>query len=149
MSHLSENHQRKILATFQYVDRLLEESLRILNSSNSSPLSVYQSDLSEPEANHLLSCVEQLRAQMMALLDRFQVGNSSSKVFASWAMMTNLRTIAMAFNELYAKNMRGHGKLDSDIARDLDGAVSELIRSADQLRNILSASKSSGRTAGP
>ena len=140
MAHLSDNHQRKILATLQYADRLLEESLRILDSASRSPLSVYRSDLSESEMNHLSSSVEQIRTQMIALLERFQVAGASSGVFASWAVMTSLRTIAMAFNELFTKNMRGHGKVDSDTARELDGAVSQLIRSVDQLRNTLAES---------
>jgi hypothetical protein len=149
MANLSDDHQRKILSTFQYADRLLEESLRILDSANRSPLSVYQSNLSESEMRHVFGCVEQIRTQMVALLEHFQVNRASSEVFTSWAVMTNLRTIAMAFNEILTKNMRGYGEVGSDTERELNRAVNQLIRSVDQLRNSLSEPKSVGRTSGP
>ena len=146
MANLSDDHQRKILATLQYVDRLLEESLRIPNSANRSSLSVYRPDLSESDMRHLSSCVEQIRAQMVDLLEHFQVNRASSEVLTSWAVMTNLRTISIALNEILTKNMRGHGEVDPDTARELNRAVNQLIRSVDQLHHSLSESKSIERT---
>ena len=144
MTEISENHQRKILSTCQYADRLLEESLRVVNSATRSPLSVYRSDLSESEICHLSDSVDRIRTQMMALLERFQVSPISSGVFASRAVMTNLRTIGMAFNEILTKNMRGHGVVDADAAQELDREVHQLIESIDQLRKILSKAGQSG-----
>ena len=137
MTQISDNHQRKILSTCQYADRLLEESLRVVTSATRSPFSVYRSDLSDSETRHLSNSVDQIRAQMVALLERFQVSPISSGVFASRAVMTNLRTIAMAFNEILPKNMRGHGVVNPDAARELEQAVDQLLRSIDQLRHTL------------
>jgi hypothetical protein len=149
MANLSENHQRKILSTFQYVHRLFEDSQRILDSANRSPLAVYRSDLSEADMRHLSAGVEQIRSQMVAVLERFQVNKASSEVFASGAVLTILRKIAMAFTEILTRNMRGFGEVDPETARELNQAINQLIQSVDQLRHSLAESKSAGRTSVP
>ena len=144
MAILSDNHQRKILSTFQYADRLLEDGLQILNSANRSPLSVYRSNLSDSDMCHMSSSVEQIRAQMIALLERFQVNRTSTEVFTSGAVLTILRKISMALNEILTKNMRGRGEVDPETARELNHEVNLLIQAVDQLRKILSESNRTG-----
>ena len=84
---------------------------------------------------------DNIRTQMVALLERFKVNSATSEVRTSWAVTTGLRRISLAFIEILPKNMRGRGEVDPDTARELDPAVNQMIQEVEHLLMALSESR--------
>ena len=69
MAELGENHKRRILVTFQHVDKLLEKSIYAIARGPSD----LQQDVSAEKLLRIQSHIEMIRDQMSSYLKRFGI----------------------------------------------------------------------------
>jgi hypothetical protein len=139
MAGLSENHRRRILATFQHIDDLLGQSLNALSPAKTNLRSRCVQDLSPSKRLRIEKCFELIREQMKHFLERSQIALPERATTSSWTIKTNLTSLDIALEDLYPKKMRGYGEMDAASAKDLNrtlqeirGLVSQLLESLDQ-----------------
>lgn len=120
---LNENHKRRLLAAFQQMDKLLNQSEDALSSRPSGLYARYIHDISESDSRKMKNSIEKIREQISGILERFQVAFSPPLKPASWAIKTNLTSLDIAFEDLYPEKMQGYGKMDSKTAHDLTVSI--------------------------
>jgi GTP-binding protein EngB required for normal cell division len=141
MAGLNENHKRKLLASLQYADRLLQESLGVLTPVSRLLFSRYLPDISPAEQHWIENYADKIREQLAALLRRFDAPPSPPSLLTSWAIRTNLISLSIALEELDPDGLHGYGELDPESARELAWSVGEVRRLVNQLLTFLSTSR--------
>jgi len=137
MSGLNENHKRRLLAAFQYMDKLLSQSKSAVASNPSGLYSSYIRDMSESESLWVESSIEKIRERLSGLLKQFHVELPLPSTPASWILRTNLTSMDIAFEDLFPEKMRGYGKMDSKTAKDLASSLEETRKLLGQLLEFL------------
>jgi GTP-binding protein EngB required for normal cell division len=122
---LNENHIRRILTTFGYVDDLLR-SVDALAHPDGSPFAREHPDLSPDEARLLLSFVSGARARMIAALDRLDIPRPEQSLSARRSVSTALVCGEIALSELEARALRGYGALDPAAGAEITALASDL-----------------------
>jgi hypothetical protein len=141
MSGLNDNHKRRILATFQYIDKLLEESLAASRPAARPLFPRLIQDISPAQFYRIESCAEKMREQMARLMSRVETPPDENPTPASWALRTNLTYMDISLEDLYPERMRGYGEMAPDGARDLSCTLNEIRRLGSQLSASLSESR--------
>lgn len=141
MSGLNEHHKRRILSTFQHIDRLIEESLTELRPDSRLLFPRLVQDLSSAQLHWIESYAQKIREQMGALIGRFEMEFEDQTTPASWMLRTNLVYLDIALEDLDPERMRGYGEMDQDAARDFAWTLNEIRRLVDQLSAYLLESR--------
>ena len=133
MAGLSENHRRRILATFQHADELLRQSLNALVTDQPNLQSPFIQDLSPSEIQRVESDLDLIRNRMSDFLKQFQITSPERSTSSSWILKTNLMSLDIALEELYPQKMRGYGEIDPAAAHELTRTLQEIRKLVNQL----------------
>lgn len=124
---LNEAQRLRLTVSCQYIDRLLGDVEKILNSASSrSPFGKYILDVSPAQARVLEDYVRRLREQLLRSLAWQQLEPAAPTIPATHAILTNLSFIDIAVEELRPRHMRGSGAVNEQVAGELNGVVHEL-----------------------
>lgn len=125
MSRLNANQTRHVLATFRYVDSLLEHAGRLTVPSESA-FAKERADVSEEEARVLHAYAEEVRQQMLAALNELGIVLPPRSESARWAVETNLRMADISLSELGRNSLRKGGSVDDETAMQLSALAADL-----------------------
>ncbi len=127
MSELNENHQRKLLATCQYVDDLLTESVwRMMPEFPASPLRSYISDATPDQIGILRKQLGRLRQAMAEILRENGIIIPSPQISALWAFRTALMEAGEVVFDLQTRFMSSYGPLTPEAKQRLDEMAARL-----------------------
>ena len=125
-SDLTDSQKQHLLATFGYVDRLLNDALQSLSSVEvPSPFQQYMPDSLPMQREVLAEHVMRLRALMVLTLEKHGVTLPKPQVSSLWSFKIKLMSAASAIEELRPKYMQGYGNLTDDATRDLEALASQ------------------------
>jgi hypothetical protein len=122
---LSENHQRRLLATAQYVDRLLSDIESML-SGVESPFAKYLDDIRPAQKAAVAASVVRLRADLLSALAAEGIQPGPPRFSALHTIRTNLGFIEIALEELKPRYMRGYGEMPRTAGATLETIVEDL-----------------------
>jgi len=135
---LNESHQRRLLVTFQYVDKLLSETEAVLSASSSkSPFPKYSADFTPAQERVIRDYVARIRAQMLRIVAGLGLQVPGPQFGAIHSIRVHLSFIRVALQEASPKNLSGYGPVPSDLTPELDGFSTELQNLAEELNNFL------------
>jgi GTP-binding protein EngB required for normal cell division len=141
MTGLNANHKRRILASFEYADKLLEECLHTPTPGRHPLFSGYVQDLSPSESHWVESYADKIREQMLRLLERCGIEPPSPTTLRSCKLRTGLISLDITLEDIYPDQMRGYGEMDPAAASDLSWTLQEIRRLVSQLLAFLSESQ--------
>jgi hypothetical protein len=122
MAELGGNHKRRILVTFQHVDKLLEKSIYAIARVPSDP----QQDVSAEKLLRIQNHIEVVRDQMSSYLKRFGIVLPERAIPSSWILKTSMTSIGIALDDLAPNKLKGYGNMDSEAARELTQTLREI-----------------------
>ncbi len=125
MGSLNENHVRRILSTFSYVDGLLK-SVEALTHPDPSPFARERPNLSQDEARLLLSFVSLARNRMVAALDRLGIPRPEQNLSARRSVSTGLLFAEIALSELDTRSLRGYGAVNPAAGEEITALAADL-----------------------
>lgn len=138
MADLNESHKRRLVVTFEHVDKLLSEAYHHLDSAETtSPFQRYVPDSLPVQRKVIAAYMNRLSRMMEDVLRREGVPLPNPSVSAVWAYRTALMYARIAVEELAPKYMRGYGTLSSEAVRDLNSLTTELEAVLDQMNDFL------------
>ncbi|MCL6591709.1 MAG: dynamin family protein [Firmicutes bacterium] len=136
---LNENHQRCLITTYQYVDKILAEVEGHLRAAQSnSPFGTHVADANPVQCRVIEDYIFRIREVMARFLRDQEITLSSPRISAVWAARTALAEADIAIIELGPKYLRGYGELSPKAAQDLTEMVFELQSLFKQMGNFLS-----------
>jgi len=103
-SGLDENQERWLCATFEYIDRLIEDIEGVLNSppeGSAFPRTI--SDIPEERRQMIRDAIPPVRQRLVRVLDDLAVRRDLKGIPASRTIRTNLMTIDITLEELKRK----------------------------------------------
>jgi hypothetical protein len=124
---LNENHQRRVLVSCQYVDRLLADIESVLAADSSlSPFPKYIPDLTAGEKQLAAERVAKLRAQLVALLEARSVALPAPTISSRHSILTSLGYIDIAVEELKPRYLGGYGAVPQALVPELNRSAEEV-----------------------
>ena len=137
-SGLTDSQKQHLLATFGYVDRLLNDALQLLNGAEvPSPFQQCVPDSLPIQRKVLADYVMRLRGSMVRTLEKHGVTLPKPQISSLWSFKTKLMSAAIAVEELRPKYMRGYGDLPDDATRDLEALASQITDILDRMSSYL------------
>lgn len=133
---LNEHHRRHLLASCQYIDRMLSDIDNIVTATETdSPFGRYVPDLSPVLKKLLRDYFARLRTDILRVLTRHDAMPGGQLVSAVHAIRTTLGFVDIAIVELKPEYMKGYGAVPDALAPEINGFVEELrsvVRALDQ-----------------
>jgi GTP-binding protein EngB required for normal cell division len=133
---LNEHQRRHLLASCQYIDRMLSDIDHIVTATeNDSPFARYVPDLSPVFKKLLRDYFARLRADILRVLTRHDATPSGQLVSAVHAVRTTLGFVDIAIVELKPEYLKGYGAVPEALVPEINGFVEELrsvVRALDQ-----------------
>jgi hypothetical protein len=124
---LNENQRRRVLASCQYIDKLLSDLDKVVAlASSGSPFDRYVDDLTREQKTLLRDYSGSIRAQMLRVLKSQDAMPTSAPGSARHAIRSGLNFIEIALEELKPQHMRGSGEMAAAAVPELNGLVQEL-----------------------
>ncbi|MGC8625592.1 MAG: hypothetical protein ACP5I8_02735 [Phycisphaerae bacterium] len=137
MPEFNENHQRKLLATCQYVDDMLTEALwRTEPCVPPSPLRNYASDATPEQIAALHRQLLELRATMVAILQANDIVIPPPQISALWAFRTALIEAGDVIFDLQARFMNSYGPLSPEAQKAVDEMAMRLLQQMETFTNV-------------
>ncbi len=133
MAGLGEFHKRRILVTFQHIERLLNQSVHALAQTQSDLQQRNVQDIPPSKQLQIESHIRIIRNQMRGLLKRFQIDLPEPSTPSSWILRTNMTSVDMALEDLHPQKMKGYGEIDSVAAGELTQTLKEIRRQVSQM----------------
>jgi GTP-binding protein EngB required for normal cell division len=145
---LNAHQGRRVSSTLAYVATLLREVERLARIRE-GPFERERQDLSDVEADLVLSFVETARQRMLGALDLLQLARPSASLSVRWSIVTAMRFMDTALSELTTATLSGYGTIDQESAAQVmavAGALRDLVargidllqpREGEQLRERL------------
>ncbi len=133
MAGLGEFHKRRILVTFQHIERLLNQSVHALAQTQSDLQQRNVQDIPPSKQLQIESHIRIIRNQMRSLLKRFQIDLPEPSTPSSWILRTNMTSVDMALEDLHPQKMRGYGEMDPAAAGELTQTLKEIRRQVSQM----------------
>lgn len=135
---MNANHQRHLIATFRYIDRLLGEAGDILeNADSGSPFADHTQDASPVQREVILDHLRRIRAVVDRLMRELGLPRPAPMCGALQAATTRVRFAEIALHDLHPAEMRGSGPLTDEDVEHLDAAGAELKAALDRLTRYL------------
>lgn len=145
---LNENHLRRLYATCDYLDRLLMSVERALNVSESSALfHRYDQTLPPAARDAIVESIRQLRQSMTDTLARHGIGLPAPSGNPAFAILTDIRFMDDALEELLPKHMKGYGTVSAEAAASLERIVSDLREGVASMASVLNAARTDHASA--
>lgn len=137
MIELNADQKRNLLTTLGHVDKLLHDSLLVLDTAlEASLLPEYVCDFTPGQRARMLEHIDRFRAEAARLLKQHGLMPTRALKSAAGAVHTYLLFADMALEEIDSKNM-DHGKLSASAAQELDLLVSRMRRLIHDMRACL------------
>ena len=141
---LNENQQRRLVATCQYVDRLLADlEHSFVEAQSNSPFGRYSNDMAPAELRLVVDYVARLRTQLLRMLDGQGLSPAPRRISLRFSLQTHLAFVDDAIEELKPHYMAGYGDVSEAETAALNGIVEELHNTLRQLSGFLSVSHES------
>jgi len=129
---LNEPQQRRLRVTCAYIDNLLSEIERALDSAASkSPFPRYVVDVTHDQAKEIEGHIRQLRAELLRVLAWQNLVPELPEIPVTRSILTDLSYVDNAIEELKPHYLRGCGPIPPDAVDDLNHAIrglQELVR---------------------
>jgi GTP-binding protein EngB required for normal cell division len=127
MAEFNENHRRRVLSTFRYLDQLLDESEHIMAAARSrSAFPRYVPDTTPVQRKVLSDHISRFRDTLLAALPTLDLAPGKPEISMLRALRVQLITAEIALEELTGSAMRGYGPLSAASADTLDGVAAQL-----------------------
>ena len=126
---LNEYQGRRVSSTLAYIATLLREVERLARLRE-APFERERQDLSDVEADLVLSFVQTARERMLGALDLLQLAQPSASLSARWSIVTAMRFMDTALSELTTATLSGYGTIDQESAAQVmavAGALRDLV----------------------
>jgi GTP-binding protein EngB required for normal cell division len=134
----SENHQRHVRTTFQYIDKLLSDAEQIMADAGSpSPFRRHSDDTTPIQRKVTHDYILRIREAMQRVMEELNIPPAEPHSGAVWAAAINLMYCSISLSELTPERMRGYGSLSPEAADRLDGIRAELDGLVAKLRSYL------------
>jgi hypothetical protein len=135
---LNENHQRRLLVSCQYVDRLLADIESVLAADSSlSPFPKYIPDLTAEEKQLAADRVARLRAKLVELLKARNVALPAPSISSRHSILTSLGYIDIAVEELKPRYLGGYGAVPQALVPELNRSAEEVQATAKEAILVL------------
>jgi len=146
---LNENHLRRLYATCDYLDKLLMSVERALNVSESGAL-FHRYDRTLPPAarDAIVESIRQLRQSMTDTLARHGIDLPAPSGNPAFAILTGLRFMDDALEELLPQHMKGYGTVSAEAAASLERIVRDLRAGVASMASVLNAARTDQSAAG-
>ena len=125
MAELGEFHRRRILVTFQHIEKLLHQSLSVLARAQSD-MQRNLHDISPSKRIQIENQIKLIRGRMHKFLERSRIDLPVSSKPSSWILKTNMTSIEIALDDLYPQKMKGYGEMDSAVSAELTQTLDEI-----------------------
>jgi GTP-binding protein EngB required for normal cell division len=136
--NFSENHQRHVRTTFQYIDKLLSEAEHTMADAGSpSPFRMHSDDTTPIQRKVTHDYIMRIREAMRRVMEELDIPPSEPHSGTVWAAAINLMFCSISLNELTPERMLGYGPLSAEAAQRLDGIRAELDGLVAKLRSFL------------
>jgi hypothetical protein len=124
---MNENHQRRLVATFRHVDKLLGEAGHILGAADSaSPFAECTPDASPAQRQVIDDYIARVREVMIRVMTDLNLPRPAPVCGALWAAQARIGSAQIAVAEIRPKNMLGYGPLSDADAKAINDLVAEL-----------------------
>lgn len=137
MAELGEFHKRRILVTFQHIEKLLSQSLHVLARAQSDLHELDLKDISPSKRPQIENYIKLIRKQMRGFLERAKIDLPKPSTPSSWILRTNMTSVDIALEDLYPKKLRGYGDMDPAAASELTHTLQEIRKLLNQLHKTL------------
>ncbi len=142
LATLNPHHQRRLRATFQYVDNLLSAIDAMLTPRDSGALFPrYAVDFVPAQRVLLQDGIAQIRGQLLQALADNNIAVEPPSISAVQAIRSALSFIDIAVTELRPRYMRGYGAVPPEAAAQLDRTVDQLEQLVHQVDALMSRSQ--------
>ena len=139
LATLNPHHQRRLRATFQYIDNLLTEIGAILQPRDSGALFPrYVVDLAPAQSVLLQSGIVTIRGRLVQAIKDYNVDVEPPSISAVQAIRSALNFIDIAVTELRPRYLRGYGAVPPQAAAQLEGTVDHLEQLVHQIDALIS-----------
>jgi GTP-binding protein EngB required for normal cell division len=133
---LNSNHERRLIVTCRYIDKLLADMESALSVSASKlAFPQYAPDVAPAQRRVIEDYIGRIRAQLVRVLDGQRIERPPADIPVSRSLHATLTFIDIAAEELKPEYMRGYGEVPSAAAVELNGISGELqglVRQLDQ-----------------
>jgi GTP-binding protein EngB required for normal cell division len=134
----NESHQRRLLASAQYADRLIGDIEQILSAAESkSPFPKYRPDVSLPQARLIRGQLARFRDHLSRVLSTAGIHYGGPQFGALHSIRVTLTFVRIAIQEMNPEYLRGYGDLPGSSAAELRGLCMELEGLVDALERTL------------
>ena len=138
MSGLNESHQRRLLITFQYVDKLLSEIEAVLSASSAkSPFPKYGVDFTPSQERVIRDYISRVRGQMMRVVAGLGLQVPGPQFEAIHSIRIQLSFMRVALQEVSPEDLAGYGEIPSELLPELNGFSTELQTTLETLDRFL------------
>ncbi len=135
---LNESHQRRLLASARYADKLLADIEAILAASESkSPFPKYRPDVSLQQARLIRGHLARFRDHLVRVLAGLGIETGAARFGALHSIRVNLTFVRIAVQEMGPGHLRGYGAFPEEAAAELCGLCAELEGMIDGLERNL------------
>jgi GTP-binding protein EngB required for normal cell division len=127
MSDFNDNQRQHVRITFQHIDELMSEVVRVLDPADAqSPFARHVPDASPVQRRVMADYAVRIRATMRQALEANDVTLPPPHISAVWAARIALTSADIAVEELKPAHMRGYGELSEKAKNELDLIASEI-----------------------
>lgn len=135
---LNEPQLRRLVASCQYIDKLLADMEDVLNAAEAkSVFPKYSDDLSPIQHQTIQDFIGQFRGLLLRVFAVQGIESDEPKIAASHAIHSALTFIEITIEELKPAKMRGYGQVSEAGMVDLNALINELHGLAQQLHRYL------------
>jgi len=140
---MNENHQRHLIATFRYVDKLLAEAEQILvNAGSHLPFQEYSPDSTPVQRKVIQDYSARIRQAMARIMAEQDLPRPAPVSGALWAAQNHFAFASIAVAELEPNHLRGYGELTDADCQAVGAIVADLNALIDRVRAFLAAGAS-------
>lgn len=137
---MNEAQKRRITATFQHVNGLLQSAAQGLsNDGKDSPFQELIPDSTPIQHRVITDLAQQIRARMASALDRMGIALHPPTVPATRSALTNLMFAEVDLEDLDPKRMTGYGPLSDEDAQAIREGCADILALLEQARTFLEA----------
>jgi len=135
---MNDNHQRRLLVTFQHIDKLLADAERIMATAGSaSPFAEHTQDSTPVQRKVIHDYIERVREAIQRTMADLSLPRPAPVCGALWAARSHIGFAGIAVAEIEPKRMRACGALSDADAQVIDRVVAELNAALDRLAAYL------------
>jgi hypothetical protein len=134
---LTDNHRRRIYATCQHLDKLLNAIERAMDPARAGdPFLRYEHVLSPHARAGMLDVVRGFRASIVSVLDRYRIPLPPANQ-DRFTVQSTIQFIDADIVDLRPEHMGGYGELSDAAGADLTAIVQEFSGHLSALRGVL------------